>query len=108
MATVVTLTTRCGCLRRSAAFLFLVWLHYVKAKACHNNDSYDGCNGSPIHLKSSSAVDFEGGYSAANRISGAAARTSASTVCSYLAKFFWNIPTSLRAVSSNAFLSAQV
>ena len=42
-------------------------------------------------------------YSAASRTSGAAARTSASTVCSYLVKFFWNMPTSLRAVSSNAF-----
>ena len=41
-------------------------------------------------------------YSAAIRTSGAAARTSASTCLSNLAKFFWNMPTSLRAVSSNA------
>ena len=47
-------------------------------------------------------------YSAAIRTSGAAARTSASTVFSYLTKFSWNMRTSLRAVSSKADLSFQV
>src|SRR4029077_13371948 len=47
-------------------------------------------------------------YSAASLISGAAARTSASTELSNLAKFFWNMPTNARAVLSNSALSAQV
>src|SRR6266851_4444800 len=48
------------------------------------------------------------GHSAASFTSGAAARTSASTWASNLAKFFWNMPTSARAVLSNSALSAQV
>ena len=47
-------------------------------------------------------------YSAASFTSGAAARTSASTWASNLAKFFWNMPTSARAVLSNSALSFQV
>src|SRR5215472_8484380 len=47
-------------------------------------------------------------YSAASRTSGAAARTSGSTLASNLAKFFWNIATSARAVLSNSSLSFQV
>ena len=47
-------------------------------------------------------------YSAASLRSGAAARTSASTWASNLAKFFWNMPTSARAVLSNSALSFQV
>ena len=47
-------------------------------------------------------------YSAASRTSGAAARTSASTVFSYLVKLFWNMATSLRAVASKPALSFQV
>src|SRR4051812_36770236 len=47
-------------------------------------------------------------YSAASFTSGAAARTSASTWASNLAKFFWNIPTRARAVLSNSSLSFQV
>src|SRR3984885_11934860 len=47
-------------------------------------------------------------HSAASFRSGAAARTSASTWASNLAKFFWNMPTSARAVLSNSSLSAQV
>ena len=47
-------------------------------------------------------------YSAASFRSGAAARTSASTWASNLAKFFWNMPTSARAVLSNSALSFQV
>src|SRR6202012_996466 len=47
-------------------------------------------------------------YSAASLTSGAAARTSASTWASNLAKFFWNMPTSARAVLSNSALSFQV
>src|ERR1700738_5684673 len=47
-------------------------------------------------------------HSAASFTSGAAARTSASTWASNLAKFFWNMPTSERAVLSNSALSAQV
>ena len=47
-------------------------------------------------------------HSAASFTSGAAARTSASTWASNLAKFFWNMPTSARAVLSNSALSAQV
>ena len=47
-------------------------------------------------------------HSAASRTSGAAARTSASTWLSKGTKFFWNMATSLRAVSSNSALSCQV
>src|SRR3984957_10764618 len=47
-------------------------------------------------------------HSAASLTSGAAARTSASTLASNLAKFFWNMPTSARAVLSNSALSFQV
>src|SRR5215831_14433370 len=47
-------------------------------------------------------------YSAASLTSGAAARISASTWASNLAKFFWNIATSARAVLSNSALSFQV
>src|ERR1700730_10769984 len=47
-------------------------------------------------------------HSAASLRSGAAARTSASTWASNLAKFFWNMPTSARAVLSNSALSFQV
>src|ERR1041384_6007317 len=47
-------------------------------------------------------------YSAASLVSGAAARTSASTWASNLAKFFWNMPTRLRAVLSHSALSFQV
>src|SRR2546425_355725 len=47
-------------------------------------------------------------HSAASFASGAAARTSASTWASNLAKFFWNMPTSARAVLSNSALSFQV
>src|SRR4029078_9746988 len=49
-----------------------------------------------------------GDYSAASLRSGAAARTSASTWASNLAKFFLNMPTSARAVLSNSALSFQV
>jgi hypothetical protein len=45
-----------------------------------------------------SASNSRVAYSAAIRTSGAAARTSASTSFSNCTKFFWNIPTSLRAV----------
>src|SRR5213079_2615024 len=48
------------------------------------------------------------GYSAASFTSGAAARTSASTWASNLAKFFWNMATKARAALSNSALSAQV
>src|SRR6266481_3071452 len=47
-------------------------------------------------------------YSAAICTSGAAARTSASTWLSNCTKLFWNIATSLRAVSSNSALFCQV
>src|SRR5579872_2377494 len=47
-------------------------------------------------------------HSAASFTSGAAARTSASTLASNLAKFFWNMPTKARAVLSNSALSFQV
>src|SRR5450631_4820818 len=47
-------------------------------------------------------------HSAASLRSGAAARTSASTWASNLAKFFWNMPTSARAVLSKSALSFQV
>src|ERR1700753_796199 len=47
-------------------------------------------------------------YSAASFTSGAAARTSASTWASNLAKFFWNMATKARAVLSNSALLDQV
>jgi hypothetical protein len=47
-------------------------------------------------------------HSAAMRTSGAAARTSASTWLSNGTKFFWNMATRLRAVSSNSALFCQV
>src|ERR1041385_962910 len=56
----------------------------------------------------STIPDDSHNYSAAILKSGAAARTSASTWLSNLAKFFWNMPTSARAVLSNSALSFQV
>ena len=57
----------------------------------------------------SEAVRDRVGFDAIGQlISGAAARTSASTCFSYLVKFFWNMLTRLRAVLSNSALSAQV
>jgi hypothetical protein len=47
-------------------------------------------------------------HSAAIRTPGAAARTSASTWLSNGTKFFWNMATRLRAVSSNSALLCQV
>ena len=47
-------------------------------------------------------------YSAAMRTSGAAALISGVTCSSNLAKFFWNMATSSRAVLSNSALSFQV
>ena len=47
-------------------------------------------------------------YSAANWLAGAAARTSASTCCSNLAKLSRNMPTSFFAVSAKSALDCQV
>jgi hypothetical protein len=53
-------------------------------------------------------VRLPSAYSAAIRTSGAAARTSASTWLSNGTKFFWNMATRLRAVSSNSALFCHV
>jgi hypothetical protein len=53
-------------------------------------------------------VRLPSAHSAAIRTSGAAARTSASTWLSNGTKFFWNMATRLRAVSSNSALFCHV
>ena len=68
------------------------------------NDKKGGIPGQPFPVPQND----DSNYSAASFTSGAAARTSASTWASNLAKFFWNMPTSARAVLSNSALSFQV
>src|SRR5216684_1264686 len=68
----------------------------------------DGATTQDVDGRDEPGHDGVQSHSAASLTSGAAARTSASTCASNLAKFFWNMPTSARAVLSNSALSAQV